>query len=101
MKASPKRARTWCGTPGLWQGCRSGTKTTVDHLPTAYGRSRSPAEQHQVVPVHDLPPMLGVQLPGGPAEQARQLARVVPDQPAGHRHAVRTDQLDRVAGAEV
>src|SRR3954464_12831817 len=98
-----ERKRRW--TWGFWQGVRTDTRTPNDYVRAAYDQSRCrgrlTAQEDEIVPVYELAPVLGVELAGGPAEQLRQFRRVVPDQAAGHRHAVRAEQLDRVAGTEL
>ena len=84
---------------------RTGAQRT-DNSATKFSRSRTTCAQSsdEVVAVHDLALVrrteLAGQLPGGPAEQAGQLGRVVVDQPAGDHPTGLVDQVDRVAGDE-
>ena len=68
------------------------------------GGSPAGGPEDEVVAVDDLPLVrraeLARQLVGGPADQVRQLVGVVVDQPPGHRHTVRVDQVHGVAADE-
>ena len=70
-----------------------------------YPLSRSTAQNHEVVAVHDLTfvsrSKLSRQVPGRPAEQSWKFLRCIVDQSAGHHGAVFVAKVDGITGSEV